>query len=205
MERPRFPDDPTAIRTTRPCCAGVLTPLSLLLSLLLLLLSRISEALARSSAAADMAPSRLGGRLPRCEADSDDVDLRFAGLLLLYWEAEADDENDADAVPAAAPEDALSRTTRFRTGLLSLLAWLLTGDAALEDTWALLARVCRLSSPIEAIDVLRALRLFAGFGCTCTGACCCCSCCWAGDDDSLWLWARVRTRLYCCCCCCWWW
>ena len=166
MERPRFPDDPTAIRTTRPCCAGVLIPLSLLMSLL----SLVSEALARSSAAAETAPSRLGGRLPRCDADSDDVDLRLAGLLL-YWEAEADDENDDDAAPAAAPEDALSRTTRFRTGLLSLLGWLLTGDAALEDTCALLARVCRLSSPIEATDVLRALRLLAGFSCTCAGAC----------------------------------
>ena len=159
VERPLFPDDPTAIRTTRPCCAGVLMPLSLPLSFSL---SLISEALpARSSAL----PSRLGGRLPRWEADSD-VDLLLAGLLLLlllllllYWEA-------ADP-PAAVLEDALKRTTRFLTGLLSRLAWLRTGDAAREETWALLARVCLLSSPIEAIEVFMALRLLAGFACGC--------------------------------------
>ena len=95
-------------------------------------------------------PSRLGGRFPRCEADSD-VDLLLAGLNC-----------EAAAAPAAAPDDALSRTTRFLTGLVSLLGWLLTGDVGLEDNCELLARVCLLSSPIEATDVFRALRLLTG-------------------------------------------
>jgi hypothetical protein len=74
-------------------------------------LSLISEILAFSSAL----PSLLGGRVLPCGADADidvDVDLLFGGLNCEATEA-------ADAADPC--EVVLNRTTRFLTGLLSLL------------------------------------------------------------------------------------
>lgn len=73
-----------------PWATGVLTSLAM-------------EALTFSSTVV----SRLGGRLPRCDADRE-VDLRFEGLI--------------GPNCAAAPGAVLSRTTRFRTGLF--VSWL---------------------------------------------------------------------------------
>lgn len=151
VDRPLLPDDPTAILTTRPCWPGVLTSFSL-----------ISEALAFSSTL----PSTLGARTLLCDADNDvEVDLLLVGL-------------NCEAAETADPCDVvLNRTTRFRTGLASLLAWLGAGDVCLVGSCALLARVCRFSSPFELTEVLKTLRRFVGF---------CCSA-GTGGDEGRWL------------------
>ena len=82
--------------------------------------------------------AKLGGRVLFCDVERE-VDLRVVGL-----------KGAADADPAT-PEAALNRTMRFLGGLASRSSWLLAGDEARRDelSCALLARVCRRSSPMD--------------------------------------------------------
>lgn len=117
-------------------------------------------------------PSILGGRALVCDDDNDvDVDIDVeTDLLFVGWNCEA--------AETAEPCDAvLNRTTRFLTGLASLLAWLCAGEGCRAGGCALLARVCRFSSPIEAAAAPRTLRRLTGF----------CSSGWETGDEGRWL------------------
>ncbi|KAK5633067.1 hypothetical protein RRF57_008781 [Xylaria bambusicola] len=119
--------------------------------------------------------SMLGARvlLGNAEVDNDvEAEVEVDRLLVvLKWDpAEATEPCD-DAV--------LSRTTRLRTGLASLLVWLRAGEDCRVDGCALVARVRRLSSPMEATEALRMLLRLTGFCCSgCSG----CSGCRGGYE-----------------------